>query len=184
MTESNASNLQGYDPANPPLNRPYVGIGLGGAIGRYFAKYFTFSGRASRSEFWWAYLFVAVVGLVLSLLTRVEALATVVGWVSIVWLIAVIIPNLSVSVRRLHDRNLSGWLVLLPSAFVWVGQFVALFALYRYSDALNAGTADQAAAGSATAQVLVGAALLAVGALLSLLLYVGKSNPKGARFDK
>lgn len=41
-----------------PMNRPHYGVGPFGAVGRYFGKYATFSGRASRSEYWWAWLFV------------------------------------------------------------------------------------------------------------------------------
>lgn len=173
-----------FDPSNPPLNRPHVGIGLGGAVGRYFAKYFTFSGRASRSEYWWAWLFVAIVGFVLTMLTRVEAIAGTVGWVALAWMVLTIIPSLSVAVRRLHDRNRSGWMVLLPSLLVWIGQFIALFALYRAQDALGAGADLNAIAGEVSAQVLIGGALLVIGALASLVLYVGRSKPEGARFDK
>jgi hypothetical protein len=35
----------------PPLDQPYYGIGFGGAVGRGFKKYATFTGRASRSEY-------------------------------------------------------------------------------------------------------------------------------------
>ena len=55
--------------ANPvdtsaPSDRPLYGAGFGQAVRRFWSKYATFSGRASRSEFWWwqlANLLVAVV---------------------------------------------------------------------------------------------------------------------------
>ncbi len=95
-------------------------------------KFATFEGRATRSEFWWFYLFTLLVGLVgyipLLVLTFIGAatadeggavsgvftLLTVIFW--IVWLIVVValaIPLLAVGCRRLHDRGQSGWLQLL-----------------------------------------------------------------------
>jgi uncharacterized membrane protein YhaH (DUF805 family) len=93
-------------------------------------KFATFDGRATRSEFWWFYLFAALVGLVgyvpilaLTIMGAASddgALSGILGilWVIlwIVWLIAVIalyIPLLAVGSRRLHDRGQSGWLQLL-----------------------------------------------------------------------
>ncbi len=97
-----------------------------------FNKFATFDGRATRSEFWWFYLFTILVGFVgyvpLLVLGAIGAatsgdggavagvftLLTVVFW--IVWLIVVIalfIPLLAVGCRRLHDRGQSGWLQLL-----------------------------------------------------------------------
>lgn len=75
--------------------------------------FFRFKGRASRSEFWWFMLFIGLVNaastLGLSLLPRVEA-----GSVSLAISLLLLPPNLGVTVRRLHDRNLRGWWLLLP----------------------------------------------------------------------
>ena len=51
----------------PPLDWPHYGIGFLPAVKRAFQKYATFSGRASRSEFWWWVLANAVIGTVLYL---------------------------------------------------------------------------------------------------------------------
>lgn len=162
----------------PPIDKPYYGIGLGGAIGRYFRKYATFSGRASRSEYWWAWLFVGVVTAVLSVLTKVPGVGEGFGIAGLIWLVATIIPNLSLGVRRLHDSNRSGWFVLLPSVFIYAGQFVADFALEHYMG--NSSATD----GGAFSGVMAGGVLLAIGAVLTIALYVAKSRPEGARFDK
>ena len=60
-----------YPPGNPgsstpqdPLDLPRYGAGFGEAVKRYFKKYATFSGRASRSEYWWIAVFNALVGIV------------------------------------------------------------------------------------------------------------------------
>lgn len=110
-----------------PLQYPLYGASFGQAVSRFFSKYATFKGRASRSEFWWSWLFiwaVDVVGGILLLATSPNSgtdglsgfgifLAIVIG----VFSLAVIIPMLAVTVRRLHDANFSGafwFLNLIP----------------------------------------------------------------------
>lgn len=80
---------------------------LGQAISAYFTNYFNFSGRASRSEFWWAILFNFLVGLVVSLIPIIN----------VVWSLATFFPSISLATRRLHDTNRSGWLQLLALCF-------------------------------------------------------------------
>lgn len=63
-----------------------------------FRKYVTFSGRATRAEFWWFWLpaiFVCII---------------TVGW----GLLVLLIPMITVGVRRCHDTNHSGWWLLFP----------------------------------------------------------------------
>jgi uncharacterized membrane protein YhaH (DUF805 family) len=67
-------------------------------------KYATFSGRASRSEFWWFFLFLIIVGFVLDMLFP---------WAQLIGNLFLFIPFLSVAVRRLHDINRSGWWQLI-----------------------------------------------------------------------
>lgn len=76
-------------------------------------KFFTFKGRATRSEFWWFYAFTIIAFYILAIIGVTflpETLATYV--ILMVWL-ALLIPFFSVSVRRLHDVGKSGgWLLL------------------------------------------------------------------------
>ena len=103
-------------------------------------KYATFSGRASRSEYWWFTLFVILVAIVLS----IPAIATMdfqTGQPSTVSMIffgllglfylAVLVPGIAVAVRRLHDRNMSGWWYLgfIAASFIPVVGFVASIAM-------------------------------------------------------
>ena len=81
-------------------------------------KYATFSGRARRSEYWWWYLFVTIVFVVAGILDRAVGLTysdTTVGggWIATIAGIVFLIPNLAVSVRRLHDTGRSGWWLLI-----------------------------------------------------------------------
>ena len=77
-------------------------VGFGEAISRGFTNYFTFSGRASRPEYWWWVLFTSLIGLI-----PFAGLVT-------------LIPTLAVTSRRFHDIGKSGWLQILPFALIVV----------------------------------------------------------------
>lgn len=110
------------DPAGAavPLDQPLRHATMGQAASRFWRKYATFSGRASQSEFWFAVL-VVLGGLYLGdfvlpvpLFLLPEPGYTVVSIVLLVLLyacvLAVIVPLLAVTWRRLHDVNSSGGL--------------------------------------------------------------------------
>ena len=78
-------------------------------------KYFNFKGRASRSEFWFFYLFL-VIGYTIAISTMFISIKLFIGILSI-FILAMIIPSLAVTVRRLHDINKSGLFILLPLPF-------------------------------------------------------------------
>ena len=69
-----------------------------------FNKYADFSGRATRSEFWWFVLFIILASMVLSVVS---------GILSGLFSLATIVPSLAVGARRLHDIGRSGWWQLL-----------------------------------------------------------------------
>lgn len=77
---------------------------------RYF---FDFKGRASRSEFWWFMLFIGLVNVGVSLLMIILPPA-IGGTLSLIVSLLLLPPNLGLTVRRFHDRNLRGWWILLP----------------------------------------------------------------------
>jgi uncharacterized membrane protein YhaH (DUF805 family) len=83
-------------------------------------KYADFTGRASRSEFWWWVLFVVVVRYVLHHFLGF--------WIGTLFSCAVLIPNLAVGARRLHDTGKSGWWQLL--FFVPVAGWIALIVFF------------------------------------------------------
>ena len=78
-------------------------------------KYANFSGRASRSEFWFFYLFNIIVYAILLLLIVNVSFKFL--WVFGIFVLGIIIPALAVTFRRLHDINKSGWFLLLPMPF-------------------------------------------------------------------
>jgi uncharacterized membrane protein YhaH (DUF805 family) len=81
------------------------------AVRTVLNKYADFSGRASRSEYWWwvlayviAYVVVAIVSGILGKFAMV---------LPVLLALAVFVPSLAVSVRRLHDVDKSGWWLLI-----------------------------------------------------------------------
>lgn len=87
------------------------------AVKTCFRKYARFKGRASRSEYWWFSVFfwlaiclVMGVSLAAGLLSPLLLLAGM--GVTLAVLLAMFLPALAVTVRRLHDCNLSGWWLL------------------------------------------------------------------------
>lgn len=75
-------------------------------------KSFTFKGRATRKEFWSFILFflcVQIVVNIISFLTVGSRLGTIWMIISLIIFIALLIPYISVAVRRLHDLGLSGF---------------------------------------------------------------------------
>ncbi len=103
--------------------RPQQMMGFMDALTTVFRnKYATFSGRASRSEYWWSYLGIAVISMVLQIIGIVgglalgsvnEGLGALFGLAAFAGLLALLIPSLSVNVRRLHDTGKSGWMLLI-----------------------------------------------------------------------
>lgn len=74
-------------------------------------KYAVFGGRARRAEYWYFVLFTIIISIALTLIGSLigdgkNILAGIYG-------LAVLIPSLAVSVRRLHDVGKSGWMILI-----------------------------------------------------------------------
>lgn len=107
------------------------------AVKTCFAKYSTFSGRARRKEFWYWYLFTFFAMVIIFLLSGI--LALVVNGVGLgvyeiliilnaIWSLIIFLPNLAVTVRRLHDAGHSGWYYFI-SIIPLVGIILLLVAL-------------------------------------------------------
>lgn len=95
---------QGPGPVAQPM------MSFAQAVKTCFSKYFDFTGRARRSEFWWFVVFAALLGCVGRFLDgmfgwKVGDYQVISGLISI----AIFIPQPAESFRRLHDINLSGW---------------------------------------------------------------------------
>lgn len=73
-------------------------------------KYAVFSGRSRRKEYWFFFLFYFVIAVGL---TIVEAMIGTGGILAGLFMLGMIIPNLAVTIRRLHDTDRSGWWLLI-----------------------------------------------------------------------
>lgn len=79
-------------------------------------KYATFSGRARRKEYWMFTLFNIIISIALALVDDMMGLTIGGGTSGIIgslYSLAVLIPGIAVSVRRLHDLGKSGWMLLI-----------------------------------------------------------------------
>lgn len=89
------------------------------AIKSCFSQYAGFNGRARRSEYWFWYLFSAIVGSVVSIIAKNTS-----DLVSLVPLV-ILVPTLAVEFRRLHDTGRSGAFVLL-NFIPLIGQIILI----------------------------------------------------------
>jgi uncharacterized membrane protein YhaH (DUF805 family) len=138
-------------PVRPvsPLAAPMYGASLGAAFRRFWKKYAVFTGRASRSEFWWWQLIlliglfaIALISVVVTLIPAVQSdgragtinptyfVVSAILWAII---LAVLVPTFSLIWRRLHDTNRSGGYYFLGLVPI-VGPFILLAFLVSPSD--------------------------------------------------
>jgi uncharacterized membrane protein YhaH (DUF805 family) len=85
-----------------------------------FRKYATFSGRATRAEYWWFYLVTIAVSILIGILESILNIPF--GLISIIYSLASLIPNIAIQVRRLHDVDKSAWYMLLNFVIIigWI----------------------------------------------------------------
>ena len=88
-------------------------MGFKDAVRTVFNKYVVIEGRAPRSEYWWFVLFAVLASFVLGIVDA--AIFGIDGMtpLSTLFSLAILIPSITVGVRRLHDRDMSGWWMLL-----------------------------------------------------------------------
>jgi uncharacterized membrane protein YhaH (DUF805 family) len=80
---------------------------------RPFTKFFESTGRAPRAEYWWFFLLYLVVYIAAAIADMSLSLGSAdFGVLSTIWLLACFLPQLMVSIRRLHDTGKSGWCLL------------------------------------------------------------------------
>jgi uncharacterized membrane protein YhaH (DUF805 family) len=95
-------------------------MGFSDAVRSCLTKYAIFSGRACRSEYWWFALF----GIIVDVAGNIIDSAIGTGFVGFVAGIALLLPNIAVGIRRLHDIDRTGWWALI--AFVPVIGWILL----------------------------------------------------------
>ena len=95
-------------------------MNFGQAIASGFQNYVNFSTRAPRSEYWYWMLFAIIVAIVAAidryLCLRHPSGGPVYGLTSL----ALFLPGLAVSIRRLHDIDRTGWWILIALTVVGI----------------------------------------------------------------
>jgi uncharacterized membrane protein YhaH (DUF805 family) len=105
----------------------------------YFAvlkKYADFNGRAGRAEFWMFTLISTIVSVILYFIDGGIMPSSNVRVLNTLYSLAVLVPSLAVSVRRLHDTGRSGWWTLV-NVIPILGQLVYLVFLVQDSQGAN-----------------------------------------------
>jgi len=95
------------------------------AVKSGFKRYVDFEGRSSRSEYWWWQLFFIL--FLIGPPFFVGALGLSENWMYLsgVFFLATFIPNIAITIRRLHDSDKSGWLYL-TSLIPYVGGLILI----------------------------------------------------------
>jgi len=82
-------------------------------------KYAVFNGRARRKEYWYFALFNILISILLGIIDGIIIVSsgldpnTSIGFLGLIYSLAVLIPGIAVSVRRLHDTERTGWWILI-----------------------------------------------------------------------
>ena len=79
------------------------------SIAKCMGNYRTFEGRASRSEFWWFYLFCILIQWFAQIVFTITSGPEIGIAFSMIVSLILVIPIMAVSARRLHDTDKSGW---------------------------------------------------------------------------
>lgn len=121
MTQQNPYGPYG---SMPPAGSYQRQLSFGEAIKRgLFENYCNFSGRSSRSEYWWFCLFTTIIGTLMYIFfgdgTAGRILTGIIE-------LALILPSLGVAVRRLHDVDKSGWWLFI-SLIPLIGAIILIY---------------------------------------------------------
>jgi uncharacterized membrane protein YhaH (DUF805 family) len=130
-----------------------------------FSKYATFSGRASRPEYWWFVLFVVIVSAVFGMIDRSifgfdPMTQESNGFLAPLFSLAILLPMLAAGWRRMHDAGKPGWYLLLPMLFSFATMAVMMMGIMTFAGMGNAGVDPDALRGPAA--FLGGAGMLMI----------------------
>jgi uncharacterized membrane protein YhaH (DUF805 family) len=127
QSKSNDNNLESSERYVGPLK----------SFELFFKNYTEFTGRSSRSSFWWWQLFdwvlistiVQVVDVTLhsSEVTDWFYHPDIGGVTSLLWFVVTLVPCIALTVRRLHDTNRSGWWLLLSVTVIGIIPLIIWF---------------------------------------------------------
>ena len=114
-----------WGAATAPLNAITRKVGLGQAVALAFRGAFTYRGRSTAGEFWWFVLFNFLVTGALYIViiaatpsdpyarSATPVIAGLASMVLFLWFFVSLIVQIPLTVRRLHDKDMTGWLTIL-----------------------------------------------------------------------
>lgn len=73
-------------------------------------KYTKFDGRARRKEYWYFFLVNLIASIILGIIDMIIGMQIL----GSIWSLALLLPGIAVSIRRMHDVGKSGWFILIP----------------------------------------------------------------------
>lgn len=175
-----------------PLDQPAYNCTIGEAFIRFWKKYATFKGRASRGEFWWWVLctFIiqiafAVIFAVLGAIIDSNTANGMQSFVNTIWALATIVPSLALSVRRLHDTNKAGTTLVILYAIDFIGGVLLSVGLVMTGlgaiSVIGGGSSSTGAAGILL--LIIGFIACLATSIVLIVLMAKKTDPAGARFD-
>ncbi len=157
------------------------------AIKSCLSKYARFSGRASRSEYWWFVLFIflasAVLGIVDNALFGVDPITqTSNGVFGPLFNLATLLPVFAVGWRRMHDSGKPGWYLLLPMLVTFATFFFIMVGMMSFTSMLNIGADPEMLLGPAAFLGVTGmvtAAIVQVILIVLLLWWLTRPSDAG-----
>lgn len=188
-------------PSEPTKNQNGMKdrLSFGKAVASCFEKYFTFKGRASRSEYWYFVLFCVIVRLCFEVF---KSLVTNTAYPAItdnaqgicrtcfialryIMYVALVFPMFSVTVRRLHDRDDYGWLAILIYLVPWLFNRVLEILILSFSSALKEQAESPEVINGLTALALSYIIINQVALIAQLVLFcrVGTEGPNSFGHD-
>lgn len=77
------------------------------AIKLFYNRYTDFNGRSTRAEYWYVVLYLLIVGVILGLFGKFGM------WLTYIFALVNLVPNIAIAIRRMHDIGKSGWWILI-----------------------------------------------------------------------
>jgi uncharacterized membrane protein YhaH (DUF805 family) len=161
------------------------------AIKTCFRKYVTFSGRASRPEYWWFFLFLILgstaMGIFDGLLfgagtfetevtdTSAKVTAEADGPLATLFSLATLLPILAVGWRRMHDTGRSGLFLLYP--LIAITGLISFIGMFKGFDAVTSGNVEEMMSGVLGVVFVLGALVVVLSPLIVLWWLTRPSQP-------
>lgn len=158
-------------------------MGFMDAVRACLRSYVRFSGRAARPEFWWFLLFAVALFLITGGIDYAIFGPYGDGFLMPLAQLALFLPLMAVTWRRLHDMGKPGWVALFPLAFTTVFFSVLFGGIFAVVALEKAGVGEdtiQVIAGVLTWVGFAVASLVQVGFMLLLLWWLSRPSEPGA----